>query len=156
MTKETIILIAITIVAFVILFLLYKYKKEYLKVLAYYSVVRAEELYKSKEGQEKLAFAIRSIKNKLPWWLSWIISEKLIRATIEQVLSNLQSTFKASKEKQLAIIENLRTFGASETRLNKLQCEIDTNGYVEGYLEARTDLKGNNNIIGGIRAGAKF
>lgn len=154
--KEVLIVIAVIILVIGIIFLLYKYKREYLNVLAYYAVIQAEELYKSKEGQEKLAFAIRSIKNKLPWWLSWIISEKLIRATIEQVLSNLQSTFKAAKEKQLAIIDNIRTYGVNETRLNKLQTEINSNGYVEGYLEARTDLKGNNNIIGGIRAGAKF
>lgn len=156
MTKETFIIIAAIILAIVILFLLYKYKKEYLNVLAYYAVVQAEQLYKSKQGQEKLSFAIQSIRSSLPWWLSWLISEKLIRSTIEQVLSNLQSTFKSSKYKQLAIIDNIRTYGVNDTRLNKLQCEINSNGYVEGYVEARTDLKGNNNVVAGIRAGAKF
>ncbi|WP_270750279.1 hypothetical protein [Fusobacterium hominis] len=156
MTKETIILIAITIVAFVILFLLYKYRKEYLNVLAYYAVVQAEQLYKSGEGQKKLEYAVNYIKSRLPWWLSWLISINAIKNIIEKVLANLQATFKAAKEKQLAIIDNIRTYGVNETRLNKLQTEINSNGYVEGYLEARTDLKGNNNIIGGIRAGAKF
>ena len=154
--KEVLIIIAVIILVIGIIFLLYKYKKEYLKVLAYYSVVQAEELYKSKEGQEKLAFAIRSIKNKLPWWLSWVISEKIIRSTIESVLKNLQSTFKGAKEKQIALLDNIISYGASPEHLTKLQMEVNDNGYVEGYLEARTDLKGNNNIIGGIRAGAKF
>ena len=156
MTKETIILIAITIVAFVILFLLYKYRKEYLNVLAYYAVVQAEQLYKSGEGQKKLEYAVNYVKNRLPWWLNWLISINVIKNIIEKVLASLQSIFKGAKEKQLAIIDNIRTYGVNETRLNKLQTEINSNGYVEGYLEARTDLKGNNNIIGGIRAGAKF
>lgn len=154
--KEVLIVIAVIILVIGIIFLIYKYKREYLNVLAYYAVVQAEQLYKSKQGQEKLSFAIQSIKNSLPWWFSWLISEKLIRATIEQVLSNLQSTFKSSKYKQLAIIDNIRTYGVNDTRLNKLQCEINSNGYVEGYVEARTDLKGNKNVVGGIRAGAKF
>ena len=156
MNRETILFIIVLISCIGLLIVLWKYKKEYLYNIAYYAVIQAEELYKSKEGQEKLAFAIRSIKTKLPWWLSWLISEKLIRATIEQVLSNLQSTFKSSKYKQLAIIDNIRTYGVNDTRLNKLQCEINSTGYVEGYVEARTDLKGNNNVVAGIRAGAKF
>lgn len=156
MTKETFIIIAAIILAIVILFLLYKYKKEYLQILCYYAVIQAEELYKSGEGQKKLEYAVNYVKNRLPWWLSWLISINVIKNIIEKVLASLQSTFKASKEKQLAIIDNIRTYGVNETRLNKLQTEITSNGYVEGYLEARTDLKGNNNIIGGIRAGAKF
>lgn len=156
MTKELILGIVIVIIVIALIILLFKYKKEYLGVAAYYAVVQAEELYKSKQGQEKLSFAIQSIRSSLPWWLSWLISEKLIRATIEQVLSNLQSTFKSSKYKQLAIIDNIRTYGVNDTRLNKLQCEINSTGYVEGYVEARTDLKGNNNVVAGIRAGAKF
>lgn len=156
MTKELILGIVIVIIVIALIILLFKYKKEYLGVVTYYAVVQAEELYKSKQGQEKLSFAIQSIKSSLPWWLSWLISEKLIRATIEQVLSNLQSAFKASKEKQLAIIDNIRTYGVNETRLNKLQTEINSNGYVEGYIEGRTNLKGDSNIVAGIRAGAKF
>lgn len=156
MNRETILFIIVLISCIGLLIVLWKYKKEYLYNIAYYAVIQAEELYRSKQGQEKLAFAIRSIKTKLPWWLSWLVSEKLIRSTIEQVLSNLQSTFKSSKYKQLAIIDNIRTYGITDTRLNKLQTEINSNGYVEGYIEGRTNLKGDSNIVAGIRAGAKF
>lgn len=156
MTKETIILIAITIVACVILFLLYKYRKEYLNVLAYYAVVQAEQLYKSGEGQKKLEYAVNYVKNRLPWWLSWLISINVIKNIIEKVLASLQSIFKGAKEKQLAIIDNIRTYGVNDTRLNKLQCEINSNGYVEGYGQIKSDLKGNTNAIAGVRVGVKF
>lgn len=154
--KEILVVVGIIIVVVGVLFLLYKYKREYLNVLAYYAVIQAEELYRAKQGQEKLAFAIRSIKAKLPWWLSWLVSEKLIRSTIESVLSNLQSTFKGTKEKQVAILDNIASYGATPERLNKLQAEVNTNGYIEGYGELKTDLKGNTNAVVGVRAGAKF
>lgn len=156
MIKEILTVAGVIIVFIGILFLFYKYKKEYLNVLAYYAVVQAEQLYKSGEGQKKLEYAVNYIKSRLPWWLSWLISINAIKNIIGKVLANLQATFKAAKEKQLAIIDNIRTYGVNETRLNKLQTEINSNGYVEGYLEARTDLKGNNNVVAGVRAGAKF
>lgn len=154
--KEVLIVIAVIILVIGIILLLYKYKREYLNVLAYYAVIQAEELYKSGEGQKKLEYAVNYIKSRLPWWLSWLISINAIKNIIEKVLANLQATFKAAKEKQLAIIDNIRTYGVNETRLNKLQTEINSNGYVEGYIEGRTNLKGDSNIVAGIRAGAKF
>lgn len=153
MNIEVIITIVLVLVC---LFLIAKYKKEYIQVVAYYVVIQAEQLYKSKEGQQKLEYAVRNVKAKLPWWISWLVSINTIKKIIENILSNLQGIFKSSKYKQLAIIDNIRTYGVNDTRLNKLQYEINSNGYVEGYVEARTDLKGNNNIIGGIRAGVKF
>ena len=37
-----------------------------------------------------------------------------------------------------------------------MQKDINSKGYIEGYLEGRTDLKGNNNIVGGVKAGIKL
>lgn len=156
MIKEILTVAGVIIVFIGILFLFYKYKKEYLNVLAYYAVVQAEQLYKSGEGQKKLEYAVNYIKSRLPWWLSWLISINAIKNIIEKVLANLQATFKAAKEKQLAIIDNIRTYGVNDTRLNKLQCEINSNGYVEGYGQIKSDLKGNTNAIAGVRVGVKF
>lgn len=156
MNKELILLVAGIIVVIALLVLMYKYKKEYLKVLAYYAVVQAEELYKSKQGQEKLAFAIKSIKNKLPWYLAWMVSETLIRNTIESVLNTLQTTFKGVKEKQIAVLDNIVSYGASPAHISKLQADINSKGYVEGYVEARTNLKGDNNVVAGVKAGMKL
>ncbi len=156
MIKEILIVAGVIIVFIGILFLFYKYKKEYLNVLAYYAVVQAEQLYKSGEGQKKLEYAVNYIKSRLPWWLSWLISINAIKNIIEKVLANLQATFKAAKEKQLAIIDNIRSYGINDTRLNKLQCEINSNGYVEGYGQIKSDLKGNTNALAGVRIGVKF
>lgn len=156
MIKEILIVAGVIIVFIGILFLFYKYKKEYLNVLAYYAVVQAEQLYKSGEGQKKLEYAVNYIKSRLPWWLSWLISINAIKNIIEKVLANLQATFKSAKEKQLAIIDNIRSYGINDTRLNKLQCEINSNGYVEGYGQIKSDLKGNTNAIAGVRIGVKF
>lgn len=156
MVKEILTVAGVIIVFIGILILMYKYKKEYLNVLAYYAVVQAEELYKSGEGQKKLEYAVNYVKSRLPWWLSWLISINAIKNIIEKVLASLQSIFKGSKEKQLAIINDLRTFGTTEVRLNKLQNEINNNGYIEGYLEARTDFRGNDNVVAGVKAGMKL
>lgn len=156
MNREIILVICIVIFIVLGLLLLYKYKKEYLKDLCYYAVIQAEEIYKSKEGQQKLEYAILTVKGKLPCWVRWMISTKLIKNVIEKVLFNLQIIFKASKNKQIAILDNIRNNGFNENNLNRLQYEVETNGYIEGYLEKKIDLKGSSDVVGGIRAGVKF
>ena len=37
-----------------------------------------------------------------------------------------------------------------------MQKDINSKGYIEGYLEGRTDLKGNSNLVGGVKAGIKI
>lgn len=154
--EKLIVAAVVAAILILIIVLLYKYKKEWLKVIAYYAVIQAEELYKSGEGQKKLEYAVNYVKSRLPWWLRWLISINAIKNIIEKTLANLQNIFKGAKEKQLAIIDNLRTYGVTDTRLNKLQTEINSNGYVEGYIEGRSNLKGDSNIVAGVRAGAKF
>lgn len=156
MNKELIIMIVAIVFIVVTLILLYKYKREYLNVLAYYAVVQAEEMYKSGEGQKKLEYAVNYVKSRLPWWLGWLISINAIKKVIEYVLSTLQGIFKGSKLKQIALLDNINSYGASPEHLAKLQNDVNTKGYVESYLEARTNLKGNNEIVGGVRAGMKL
>lgn len=62
-------LIITIVLAFVCLFLVIKYKKEYLQVIAYYAVVQAEDYYKNGHGKEKLKMAVREVKNHLPFTL---------------------------------------------------------------------------------------
>ena len=155
MSKEMIMMIAGAIIVILVLILIFKYRREYLKTLAYYTVIQAEELYKSKQGQEKLSFAITTIKSSLPWWLSWLISDKLIKNSIENVLHTLQDMFRATKDKQLALLMTVAE-DVEKDKLNYLNNEIEKNGYVEGYLEARTNLRGENNVVSGVKAGIKF
>lgn len=162
MNIETILFCVAILVAIVITILLYKYKKEALRAAAYYVVVQAEEHFISGQGKEKLQFAIRELKKTIPWYISWLISETFIINLIEDVLEGLQETFKSSKEKQLTVInkvlETVTTGNAADIlrATKKMEQDINSKGYIEGYLEGRTDLKGNNNIVGGVKAGIKL
>lgn len=162
MNRETLILIVTIILAAVGLYYLYKYKKETLWVIACYVVTRAEEEFISGEGKKKLEYAIKEFKKKIPVYLSWLISEKFIISLIEEALISLQRVFKSTKDKQLTIIDKMlkiTTTGAQEDLIkitDQMKKDINTRGYVEGYLEGRTDFKGNSNIVSGIKAGFTF
>ena len=162
MNRETIFVFIAIFAIIIITILLYKYKKETLRAAAYYIVVQAEENFISGQGKEKLQFAIRELKKNIPWYISWLISEIFIINLIEDVLEGLQETFKSSKEKQLTVVNKVLetvTNGAQQDVLRvtkKMEQDINTKGYVEGYLEGRTDFKGNSNLVGGVKAGIKL
>lgn len=160
MNKETLFLIVGLVLAIIGIILLYKYKREALKAACYYIVVQAEENFISGQGKEKLQYAIKELKKKIPWYLSWLISEKFITNLIEDVLTGLQSIFKGAKEKQLNVINKVleaTTSGQNIVKIAKqMEQEVNSKGYIEGYLEGKTDFKGDSNIVGGIRAGVKL
>lgn len=162
MNKETLLLIIIVILGVVGIYYLYKYKKESLWVIACYVVTRAEEEFITGQGKQKLEYAIKEFKKKIPFYLSWLISEKFIISLIEKALKALQEEFEKSKEKQLVIINEVLktvTTGATNDILKvagEMQKDISNKGYVEGYLEGRTDFRGNSNLVGGIKAGVKL
>ena len=162
MNKET--LLFIMTIALVIMgsYYLYKYKKESLWVIACYVVTRAEEEFISGQGKQKLEYAIKEFKKRIPGYLSWLISEKFIISLIEEALKTLQKTFKSAKDKQLVIVNEIlktATTGAPKDVLKvagEMQKDINSKGYIEGYLEGRTDFKGNSNLVGGVKAGIKL
>ena len=135
MNKEIILLMITIILVILGFYCLYKYKKETLWVIACYVVTRAEEEF---------------------------ISEKFIIYLIEEALKTLQKTFKSSKDKQLTIVNEIlktATTGAPKDILKvaeEMQKDINSKGYIEGYLEGKTDLRGNNNIVGGLKVGIKL
>lgn len=162
MNKETLFLIITAILIIVGVYYLYKYKKESLWIIACYVVARAEEEFISGQGKQKLEYAIKEFKKRIPGYLSWLISEKFIISLIEEALRTLQETFKSSKDKQLIIVNEIlktATTGATKDILKvagQMQKDINSKGYIEGYLEGRTDFKGNSNLVGGLRAGVKI
>ena len=162
MNKETILLIIAIILSIAGIYYLYRYKKETLWVIACYVVTRAEEGFASGQGKQKLEYAIKEFKKKIPYYLSWFISEKFITSLIEEVLKSLQETFKSAKGKQLIIVNEIlktATTGAPKDILKvagEMQKDINSKGYIEGYMEGRTDFRGNSNVVGGLRAGVKF
>ena len=162
MNKETLFLIITVILGVVGIYYLYKYKKENLWVIACYVVTRAEEGFASGQGKQKLEYAIKEFKKKIPFYLSWLISEKFMASFIEKALKALQDEFKKSKDKQLIIVNEIlktATTGAPKDVLKvaeEMQKNINSKGYIEGYLEGRTDFKGNSNLVGGVKAGIKL
>ena len=162
MNRETLFLIITVILGVVGIYYLYKYKKENLWVIACYVVTRAEEEFISGQGKQKLEYAIKEFKKSIPGYLSWFISEKFIISLIEEALKVLQETFKNSKDKQLIIVNEIlktATTGVPKDVLKvaeEMQKDINSKGYIEGYLEGRTDFKGNSNLVGGVKAGIKL
>lgn len=162
MNKETLLFIITIILVIMGIYYLYKYKKESLWVIACYVVTRAEEEFISGQGKQKLEYAIKEFKKRIPRYLSWLISEKFIISLIEEALKTLQEVFKKTKEKQLLIVnEILKTAATGAPKdilkiVGEMQKDINSKGYIEGYLEGRTDFKGNSNLIGGLKAGVKF
>lgn len=162
MNRETILLIITIILSIAGIYYLYRYKKETLWVIACYVVTRAEEGFASGQGKQKLEYAIKEFKKKIPFYLSWLISEKFIISLIEEALKALQDEFKKSKDKQLIIVNEIlktATTGAPKDVLKvaeEMQKDINSKGYIEGYLEGRTDFKGNSNLVGGVKAGIKL
>ena len=139
MNKETFFLIITIILVMVGIYYLYKYKKETLWVIACYVVTRAEEGFASGQGKQKF-----------------------MASFIEKALKALQDEFKKTKDKQLVIVNEIlktATTGAPKDILKmaeEMQKDINSKGYIEGYLEGKTDLRGNNNIVGGLKAGIKL
>lgn len=162
MNKETILLIITIILSIAGIYYLYRYKKETLWVIACYVVTRAEEEFISGQGKQKLEYAIKEFKKRIPGYLSWLIPEKFIISLIEEALKTLQEVFKKTKEKQLMIVNEILktvTTGAPKDILKvaeEMQKDINSKGYIEGYLEGRTDFKGNSNLVGGLKAGIKL
>ena len=162
MNKETLLFIITIILVIMGIYYLYKYKKESLWVIACYVVTRAEEEFISGQGKQKLEYAIKEFKKRIPGYLSWLISEKFIISLIEEALKTLQKTFKSAKDKQLVIVNEIlktATTGAPKDVLKvagEMQKDINSKGYIEGYLEGRTDFKGNSNLVGGVKAGIKL
>lgn len=162
MNRETTFVFIAILAIIIITILLYKYKKETLRAAAYYIVVQAEEEFIAGQGKQKLEYAIKEFKKKIPFYLSWLISEKFIISLIEEALKTLQKTFKSTKDKQLTIVNEIlktTTTGATKDILKvagQMQKDINSKGFVEGYLEGRTDFKGNSNLVGGVKAGIKL
>lgn len=158
--KDIIISVLIFVSFISLIVLLYKHKKDFLFKLALTYCEEAEEYFHSQEGNNKLIYVVESIRKVLPWWLDFLISEKALRTIIEDALSYLQSLFSSSKEKQIAAVNEVLKLTTENYDLDKsAKTVIDTinsDGYVEGYAEVKSNLHGNHNVQAGIRAGLKF
>lgn len=144
-----------------IIYLLYRYKKEFLFKMALIYTQQAEDYFGSKAGQEKLAYVCGKIREKTPWYIDILISETLLLKVINQVVSMLQSTFESSKEKQIKAVNTvIKLTSENDNNIDfageKVLSEIDQKGFVEGYAEVKSDLKDNTEVRVGVKAGMKL
>ena len=160
MNKDLIItIVSIVAISFAI-YSLFKYRKDLLFKFALKYVQEAEDYFGSKTGKEKLAYVCERIKKVTPWWIDPFITEELLTQVVNEVVDYLQDTFKSSKEKQIAAVNEIVKL--ADTNYNVTQSaksvldEIDKKGYVEAYAEVKSDLSGNHNAQAGVRAGMKF
>ena len=164
MFKDIMLTILIVIIFSLLIYMLYKHKKDLLFKMALNYCQEAEDFFKSKEGKEKLNYVVTKIRSHLPWWLDPLISENILNRIIEDALSYLQQCFGSSKEKQIAVVNEILkkttdTINDKNTNLilsSSAKSTIETinkNGYVEAYADVHTDLHGDNNIKAGIKAG---
>lgn len=164
MDKEMIYVIVGVIMLVGIIVVLWKYKREYLKVLAYYCVVQAEEEYVGGHGEEKLALAIKTFKSKLHWSIRWLISEKFITGMLENALQGLQGYLKGSKAVNLFMLNNIMDKGASgniSATVEMAKGFKDTingadTGYVEAFAKVRSDFRDKTEGEVGLKVGKKF
>lgn len=158
--QDIIVTILIIITAASVIFALYKYRKDLLFKIALKYVQEAEEYFGSKAGKEKLIYVTEKIKQVTPWWLDPLVSDELLANIINEVVDYLQDTFKSSKEKQIAAVNEIVKL--ADTNYNVTQSaksvldEIDKKGYVEAYAQVKSNLHGDNDVQAGVRAGMKF
>lgn len=158
--QDIIVTVLIIITVASLLFALYKYRKDLLFKIALKYVQEAEEYFGSKAGKEKLIYVTEKIKQVTPWWLDPLISDELLANIINEVVDYLQDTFKSSKEKQIAAVNEIVKL--ADTNYNVTQSaksvldEIDSKGYVEAYAQVKSNLHGENDVQAGVRDGVKF
>ena len=158
--QDIIVTVLIIITVASLLFALYKYRKDLLFKIALKYVQEAEDYFGSKAGKEKLTYVCEKIKKVTPWWIDPLISEELLTKVVNEAVDYLQDSFKSSKEKQIAAVNEIVKL--ADTNYNVTQSaktvldEIDKKGYVEAYAEVKSDLSGNHNAQAGVRAGMKF
>ena len=154
----TTILIIITFAS--VIFALYKYRKDLLFKIALKYVQEAEEYLGSNNGKRKLIYATEKIKSVTPWWIDPFITDDLLANIINEVVDYLQETFKSSKEKQIAAVNEIVkladiNYNVTQSAKSVLD-EIDSKGYVEAYAQVKSNLHGDNDVQTGVRAGIKF
>lgn len=103
------------------------------------AVIRAEEIFKSGEGKEKMLYAMQQVRLGLPTWVRWLLSDTVLKSLIELALGEFQPAFKG----QAAIVGG----GEVGYRVNKIFEEKRG----ELYAEATTNLKGDSRISAGVK-----
>lgn len=103
-------------------------------------IVRAEEIFKSGEGKSKLLYVMQQARSTMPKWMSWILSDSMLKGIIEIALSDYQIAFRGK-----APIEDSGEVGF---RVNRIFHERFN---AELYAEGSTNFKGDDRVSAGVK-----
>lgn len=117
-----------------------KQNKRVLDKMIRLGIVRAEEIFKSGEGKSKLLYVMSQARNSLPRWLSWALSDGVLKGIIEIALSDYQVAFRGK-----APIEDNGEIGFRVNRIFHERFEA------EAYAEGSTNFKGDDRVSAGIK-----
>lgn len=130
MDLASIIIIGILLILVVILYV--KRSSPYVKEVVLNAVIEAENHFNSGEGQQKLHFAVTTIRMRLPLILRMFVTHRMLVTMIETTLNKISDSFELHKK--VDIIGNEEIIPKKiiiEQNENTTSMEIDTREFVE-------------------------
>lgn len=88
-TIISIVLVALLVIAFII-WLVWQIKKKGLKQFATEMIIKAEEMYKKGENQEKLNYVIDKVIGMLPKPLQFFITREAVQKFVQSVFDTVK------------------------------------------------------------------
>ena len=88
-TIISIVLVALLVIAFII-WLVWQIKKKGLKQFATEMIIKAEEMYKKGENQEKLNYVIDKVIGMLPAPLQFFITREAVQKFVQSVFDTVK------------------------------------------------------------------
>lgn len=88
-TIISIVLVALLVIAFII-WLVWQIKKKGLKEFATEMIIKAEEMYKKGENQEKLNYVIDKVIGMLPKPLQFFITREAVQKFVQSVFDTVK------------------------------------------------------------------
>lgn len=88
-TIISIVLVALIVIAFII-WLVWQIKKKGLKEFATEMIIKAEEMYKKGENQEKLNYVIDKVIGMLPKPLQFFITREAVQKFVQSVFDTVK------------------------------------------------------------------
>ena len=88
-TIISIVLVALLVIAFII-WLVWQIKKKGLKEFAIEMIIKAEEMYKKGENQEKLNYVIDKVIGMLPKPLQFFITREAVQKFVQSVFDTVK------------------------------------------------------------------
>lgn len=139
-------IVIIGVLIALVIWLYVKRSSPYVKEVVLNAVIEAENHFNSGEGQQKLHFAVTTIRMKLPFIFRMFITHRMLVTMIETTLNKISSSF--DLHKKVDIIGNEEIIIPKKIKIeqeeNITSMEIDTREYVkEKEKDSNVELYAN-------------